>query len=119
MTNSKPARRPKPLPEIGATYAERSELWRHHILGARQVHVWTVTSHIDGRVAFNGHTEPTFSAYWIGKHLRRCEPDGSPTDPTYVERERARLQDMERQHAALPPLDQVINELIAEKLRPS
>ncbi|MFJ5850860.1 hypothetical protein [Streptomyces sp. NPDC092903] len=48
----------------------------------------------------------------------RCEPDGSPTDPTYIERERARLQDMERQHAALPSLDQVINELIADQLRP-
>ncbi|MFD6967446.1 hypothetical protein [Streptomyces sp. NPDC059949] len=118
MNDSQPTRRRKPLPEIGTTYAERGDAWRHQILGARQAQVWTVTSHIDGRVAFNGHTEPTFSAYWIGKHLMRCAPDGSPTDPTYVERERARLQEMEKHHAALPPLDQVINELIADKLRP-
>ncbi|MEU0665284.1 hypothetical protein ABZ508_13895 [Streptomyces lavendulocolor] len=118
MPDSQPARRRKPLPDINTTYVDRGDLWRHQFLGARKAHIWTVTSHIDGRVAFNGHTEPTFSAYWINKHLIRCGPDGSPADPTFIERERTRLQEMERHQAAIPPLDQIINELIEDKLRP-
>ncbi|WP_424892204.1 hypothetical protein [Streptomyces sp. XH2] len=108
--HSTPRRRP--LPPIGTHYALTSPLWRYQVLGDRKPHTHEVTHHLDGRVAFDGDTEHTFSTYWINKYMTRCQPDGSSLDSSYVERQREELQGQNTTAAALPSLDKVIDQLI-------